>query len=213
MNSEAFFSYQYRRRKPSGKTNISLTSGPVFAPVYTDQLRVLDYPLARSAYTSPVTGRRGTQNITIERPTPSANRLWLWADLPIRFMQQFNQQNQCILFRIDFASLPTFRETAIYQTDLFLDLYVTADQQRYAILDEDELEEALQHNLLDATMHQQIVECCNELVARAEDKQLYAWLASFCDIPFDNNRLLTPPNWTYHHYKAGEHTIWPEGVI
>src|SRR5690606_15123975 len=106
MISEAFFSYQYRRRKPSGKTNISLTTGPVFSPHYSDSLRVYDYPLARSAYTSPVTGRRDDRQVTIERPSPFANRLWLWADLPIRFMQQFNEQNQCILFRSDFSSLP-----------------------------------------------------------------------------------------------------------
>ena len=205
------FDYHYRRRHVSGDTGISISTGPALLRRNDSQVWVCDYLLAHPLYTHPVTGRRGTRTVTIARPEPQAARLWLWPDRPLRLVQQFDAAGQITLYRIDFATLPRRQHWTIHQTDMYLDLFVTADQREYIILDEDELAIAYEQGLITPGLREQVLAQADEFVELLETGQFGAWLATYYNGPFDLTAL-TMPGWTYLKYGPGEPDGWPAGV-
>jgi hypothetical protein len=202
----------YRRRRLSGQTSVSSSIVQALTRRSDRRAWVYDYRLAHSAYTTPVQGRRGDSIITIERPEPVATRLWLWPNRPLRLHQQFGADGRPTLFRIDFASFPHRNRRSLYQTDLYLDMFVTADQRDYAILDEDELAEAHQRELIGDEMRERVLAQAGELVDLLEAGRFGAWLQTVCDAPFELERLPDKQSWDYRKYAPGEHDGWPAGV-
>jgi len=204
--------YHYRRRRLSGETSISTTTIQALVRRDDAQNWVFDYLLAHPAYIDPVQGRRGEQTITIERPQPAATRLWLWPDRPLRLHQQFDAAGQTTLYRVDFATRPHRHRSHIYQTDLYLDLFVTADESEYAILDEDELAEAYDRGLIAQELRAQVLKQADELVELLETGRFSAWLAEVCPAPFEVARLAKKPSWTHQKYPPGKPDGWPAGA-
>jgi hypothetical protein len=204
--------YHYRRRRLSGETSISTTTIQALARRDDAQSWVFDYLLAHPAYTDPVQGRRGTHTRTIERPQPAATRLWLWPDRPLRLHQQFDAAGKTTLYRVDFATRPHRRRRHLYQTDLYLDLFVTADESDYAILDEDELAEAYDHGLIAGQLRDHVLKQADELVELLEAGRFGAWLAGVCAAPFEPARLAKKPSWTHRTYPPQVPDGWPSGV-
>jgi predicted RNA-binding protein associated with RNAse of E/G family len=206
------FAYHYRRLHLGGDIGISISRGPVLVRRDDQQAWVCDYLLAHPSYTDPVTGRRGTQTVTIARPEPLATRLWLWPDRPLRLLQQFDAAGQATLYRIDFATLPHRRQWTIHQTDLYLDLFITADERDYALLDEDELALAFERGLISGELRANILAQAGEFMGMLEAGRFGSWLATYCDAAFELGPLTTKPLWTYRKYGPGEPNGWPAGV-
>ncbi len=116
---------------------------------------------------TPVTGRRGAQTVTIARPEPLAARLWLWPDRPLRLLQQFDAAGQPTVYRIDFATLPHRHGWTVHQTDLYLDMFITADERDYAVLDEDELALAFDRGLISSKLRARVLAQAEEFVGTA----------------------------------------------
>jgi len=206
------FEYHYRRRHLGGDTGISISTGPALVRRDDHVAWVCDYLLPHPAYTDPVTGRRGTQTITIARPEPFATRLWLWQDRPLRLVQQFDTAGQTTLYRVDFATPPRRHQWTIYQTDMYLDLFITADERDYALLDKDELAFAYDRGLITSELRDRVLAQAGEFVDLLEAGQFGVWLATSCDTPFDLTQLTARPDWTYRKYGPGETDGWPAGV-
>jgi hypothetical protein len=205
------FEYHYRRRHLSGDTGISIATGPALVRRDDSQIWVCDYLLAHPLYTDPVTGRRGTRTVTIVRPEPLAARLWLWPDRPLRLLQQFDANGQATLYRIDFATLPHRHKWTIHQTDMYLDLFITADEREYALLDDDELAFAYDRGFITSDLRDRVLAQAGEFVDLLEAGQFGGWLATYCATPFDLAQLTTRPEWAYHKYGPGEPDGWPAG--
>ena len=120
--------YFYRRRHLDGTTAITITSGAVLAQRDDAEAWVFDDRLTGPTFTDPVSGRRSTSSVTILRTTPVAVRLWLWPDRPLRLYQYFDAAGDATVYRIDFATYPRRHRHVVYQTDLYLDLFATADE-------------------------------------------------------------------------------------
>jgi predicted RNA-binding protein associated with RNAse of E/G family len=137
-------------------------------------------------------------------------RLWLWPDRPLRFYQFFDLSGDMTVYRVDFATYPYRHKQAIYQTDLYLDLFATPDERDYAILDEDELEIAQQRGLIDDRMCADILAHADRLVELLEAREFGTWLASYCNSPFDLTALGERPDWKFREVMPGEPDGWPE---
>jgi uncharacterized protein DUF402 len=208
----SLLTYHYRRRHLSGETGISTTTIPALARRDDAHSWIFDYPLAHPAYTEPVRGRRGTRTTAIARPEPVATRLWLWPDRPLRLHQQFDAAGQATLYRVDFATFPHRSQQTIHQTDLYLDLFVAADERDHAILDEDELAAAYDQGLITSGLRDRVLAQADELVDLLEAGQFRAWLATVCDAQFDLAQLTAKPAWTHRKHAPGEQDGWPAGV-
>ena len=206
------FTYHYRRRHLGGGCGVSISTGPVLVRRDDDQIWVFDYLLAHPSYTNPVTGRRGAQTVTIARPEPLATRLWLWPDRPLRLLQQFDAAGQPTVYRIDFATLPRRHGWMIHQTDLYLDMFITADERDYAVLDEDELALAFDRGLISSELRARVLAQAEEFIDLLETGRFGSWLATNCAAAFDLTALTTKPIWVYRKYGPGEHDGWPAGV-
>ncbi|MEO7909869.1 MAG: DUF402 domain-containing protein [Roseiflexaceae bacterium] len=202
--------YQYRRRYLDGETGISIMSGIARARHSDSDAWVFDYLLAEPRFTTPVTGRRGTNVVTFARPLSVAARLWLWPDRPLRILHYFDAAGTATLYRVDFATCPFQQDHAIYQTDLYLDLFATPDERDYAILDEDELAVAHERGLITEQLSSAILAQADWLIELLEDRRLGAWLARWCDAPFDLAALGEKPSWMHHAYAPGEPDGWPK---
>jgi hypothetical protein len=204
------FDYHYRRRHLDGTHAIASTSGTVLARRDTPDVSVLDYLLAGPIFVEPVSGRRGTTTVTIARPEPSAVRLWLWPDRPLRLYEFFDAAGSATVYRVDFATNPRCHEHTIYQTDLYLDLFATPDERDYAILDEDELMIAQERGLVTDQLSAAILAQAEHLVDLLEGRRFGAWLAGWCDAPFDLAALGEKPDWAYRKHAPGEPDGWPK---
>jgi hypothetical protein len=204
------FGYHYRRRHLDGTHAIAITTGTVLAHRDTPDASVFDYLLAGPIFTEPVSGRRGTATVIIARPTPLAVRLWLWPERPLRLYQFFDAAGQPTVYRVDFATYPQRHNHAVYQTDLYLDLFATPDEHDYAILDEDELAIAQERGLITDKLSAVILSQAEQLAELLEGRQLAAWLAGWCDVPFDLAVLGEKPDWAYRKHSPGDPDGWPE---
>ena len=204
------FSYYYRRRHLDGTNAIAITTGSVLARRDDAHAWVFDYRLAGPIFGEPVSGRRGTTSVTIARPEPSAVRLWLWPDRPLRLYEFFNASGDATVYRVDFATYPYRHVHAIYQTDLYLDLFATPDERDYAILDEDELAIAHERGLISEQLGSAILAQADWLAELLECRRLAAWLASYCAAPFDLAALSEKPDWAYRKHAPGEPDGWPK---
>jgi hypothetical protein len=204
------FAYHYRRRHLDGTHAIAVTTGTVLIRRDTPDASVFDYLLAGPIIIEPVSGRRGTTTVTIARPEPSAVRLWLWPDRPLRLYQFFDATGAPTVYRVDFATHPQRQAHMFYQTDLYLDLFATPDERDYAILDEDELAIAQERGLIADQLCSAILAQADWLADMLEGRQLGAWLASYCAAPFDLAALGEKPDWAYRKHALGEPYGWPE---
>jgi hypothetical protein len=204
------FEYHYRRRYLDETTGIGTMSGRVLARRHDAQAWVFDYLIAGPIFFAPVVGLRGTATVSIERPAPIAARLWLWPERPLRLLQFFDAAGNHTIYRIDFATCPHRHAHAIYQTDLYLDLFATPDEQDYAILDEDELIIAQQRGLITDQLHAAVLAQADWLAELLEGRRLGAWLESWCAEPFELAALGEKPDWAHHEYALGEPDGWPK---
>jgi hypothetical protein len=203
------FGYHYRRRHLDGTHAIAITTGTVLARRDTPAASVFDYPLAGPIFIEPISGRRGTTTVTIARPEPRAVRLWLWPDRPLRLYEFFDAAGNATVYRVDFATCPRRYDHAVYQTDLYLDLFATPDERDYAILDEDELAIAQERGLITDKLNAAILSQAEQLIDLLEGRRLGAWLAGWCDAPFDLAALGEKPDWAYRKHAPGEKDDWP----
>jgi hypothetical protein len=171
---------------------------------------VFDYLIAGPIFADPVSGRRGAASVTITRPAPVAARLWLWPERPLRLLQFFDAAGSATIYRVDFATYPRRQAHAIYQTDLYLDLFATPDERDYAILDEDELVVAHECGLITEQLRADILSQAEWLAELLEGRRLGAWLANWCAAPFGMAALGETPDWIYSEYAPGEPYGWPK---
>jgi hypothetical protein len=208
------FDYYYRRRHLDGTTGIAISTGPALARRDDDSVLVLDYPLQEPRNMGPYPGRRGTRqtSVALAYGLPNATRLWLWYDRPLRLIELFDEVGRRTLYRIDFATPPQRVGHICHQTDLYLDLFVAADETNYAILDEDELETARANALIDAELCGLVQHQLDQLTELLEHGRFGAWLRATCSDPFDPALLAGRRDWLNRSFAAGEHDGWPEGV-
>ncbi len=206
------FDYYYRRRYLDGSTGISITTGPALDRCDDEQIGVFDYMLTGPVFATPVAGRRGTTASTIARPTSVAARLWLWPARSMRLLQQFDQRGQCSHFRIDFATPPRRDAHSIYQTDLYLDLFVAPNGSDYVITDEDELAEAVERGMISSEAHAAVIVECDHLVQLLEHGQFLRWLDGLCDAPFELEGLSAERAWQHREFAPGASDDWPAGA-
>jgi hypothetical protein len=206
------FDYYYRRRHLDGTTGIAISTGPALARRDDASAFVLDYPLLGPRMMGPYPGRRGaTQTkIALAHGLPVATRLWLWPDRPLRLIELFDDAGRRTLYRVDFTTLPQRLGPLCYQTDLYLDLFVAADETDYSILDEDELEMARANRLISANLLSRILAQLDQLTALLESGQFGAWLRATCPASFDLALLASPRDWLNQGFAVGEHDDWPE---
>jgi hypothetical protein len=204
------FEYHYRRRYLDETTGIGSMSGTVLARRDDAHAWVFDYIIAGPIFFAPVSGRRGTAAVTLTRPAPVAARLWLWPERPLRLLQFFDASGVATIYRVDFATYPLRHAHAIYQTDLYLDLFATPDEHDYAILDEDELAIAHARGLITDQLNAAILAQAEQLVDLLEGRRLGAWLESWCADPFELAALGEKPDWIHHEYALGEPDDWPK---
>lgn len=206
------FAYYYRRRHLDGTTSISLSSGPVVIRCNTAELGVFDYRLGWPSVDAPQPGRRGTSQRTIDRPAAVAARLWLWYTRPMRIIQQIDKSAGTTHFRIDFATTPLCMPQATYQTDLYLDLFVTANGDDYVIDDEDELVRAASQGLISPESQAAVLSQCDALVQLLEAGQFRDWLASCYSVPFTFDDLRGERDNQKQGFGPGEPDGWPLGA-
>ena len=208
------FDYHYRRRHLDGTTGIAISTGPALARRDDAGALVLDYLLLEPRAMGPYPGRRGaTQtSIALAQGLPVATRLWLWHDRPLRLIELFDDVGRRTLYRVDFATLPRRMDHICYQTDLYLDLFVSADKTDYAILDEDELEIARFQGLIRADLYARILGELDNLANLLERGQFGAWLRTACSDRFDLALLTSRRDWQNRGFAAGERDGWPEGI-
>jgi hypothetical protein len=202
--------YLYRRRHLDGTIAITISVGAVLTQRDDAEAWVFDNMLSSPSFTDPVTGRRGSSSVTILRPKPVAARLWLWPDRPMRLYQYFDAAGVATVYRVDFATYPRRHGRAVYQTDLYLDLFATSDERDYAIVDEDELEVAQGLGLIGQKMSAAVLAQAEELAELLEHRRLGAWLAGWCDRPFDLAALPEKSTWEYREHAPGEPHAWHE---
>jgi hypothetical protein len=206
------FDYYYRRRHLDGSTGIAISTGLALARRDDASALVLDYLLLEPRTMGPYPGRRGAAqaNIALANGIPVATRLWLWHDRPLRLIEFFDDAGRRTLYQVDFATPPRRVGHACYQTDLYLDLFVAADEMDYAILDEDELETARAAGLISAELCAHVLAQGDELADALEHGQFGAWLHATCPDPFDLALLNSRRNWLNHSFAPGERDGWPE---
>jgi hypothetical protein len=208
------FDYNYRRRHLDGTTGIAISTGLALARRDAAGALVLDYPLLKPRMAGPYSGRRGCAlaSIALAHGLPVAMRLWLWLDRPLRLIELFDGMGRCTLYRVDFATPPRRVGNTCYQTDLYLDLFVAADETDYSILDEDELEMARAHGLISADVCDRVQAQLDTLADLLEHGRFGAWLRATCPILFDLALLTSSRDWLNQDFAIGEHDGWPEGI-
>jgi hypothetical protein len=209
------FDYYYRRRHLDGTTGIAISTGSALAQRDDTGALVLDYPLLGPRMMGPYPGRRGATQTTIAlaHGLPVATRLWLWPDRPLRLIELFDAAGRRTLYRDDFATTPWRLGPMYYQTDLYLDLFVAADETDYSILDEDELEIAHANGLISADLCGRILAQLDQLTELLESGQFGAWLRATCPASFDLALLTSPRDWLNRDFAVGEHDDWPEELV
>lgn len=177
-----------------GEVNISTSVGPVRVAHDTASLLVVDH-LWDGHTMSSIWDRQGMQ---IERRRVFAARTWWWTERALRLIQVFDAVGQLVTHRVDFASRPTRDGDRVFQTDWYLDLFVSGDGRRYVIDDEDELAQAVSQHLVTEEQADEAREQCAFLVRLVEDGSLAAWLETQCSTPFELALLPEAPHvWTY----------------
>ena len=206
------FDYYYRRRHLDGTTGIAISTGMALARRDDPDALVLDYPLLAPTTMGPYPGRRGTRQteIALAYGSPAATRLWLWADRPLRLIELFDDAGRRTLYRVDFATPPRRLGDICYQTDLYLDLFVAADETDYSILDEDELEIARASGLISAELCSRILIQLDQLMEMLERGQFGAWLCATCSAAFELAALAGDRTWLRQDFAVGKHDGWPE---
>ena len=208
------FDYYYRRRHLDGTTGIAISTGPALARRDDTGALVLDYWLQEPRVMGPYPGRRGAAqtSIALAHGLAAATRLWLWPGRPLRLIELFDDAGRRTLYRVDFATPPRRAGDACYQTDLYLDLFVAADETDYSILDEDELEIARATGLIGADLCNRILAQLEQLTELLERGQFGAWLRAVCPEPFDLALLTSRRSWLNRGFAAGEPYDWPEVI-
>ena len=202
----AHFAYHYRRRYLDMTTGISVTSGPALVTLAEPQLLVVDMQLPNISFGGSVRGRRGT---TIDWTPVGPARLFLWPQRHLRLLQFFDLEGRCTVHRVDFATPAHARSGSYYQTDLYLDLFASGDAADYAVLDEDELEEALARGLIEAPLAEAVTAQAAALIELLEAGTFAGWLGELCPLPFAV--AATPGGRVHNHreYAVGEPDGWP----
>lgn len=204
--------YYYRRRHLDRTTGISITTGSALAQRDDAEAWVFDYRLNSPNFHAPVRGRRGSRTTTIARPAAVAARLWLWPDRPMRILQQFSASGKTSHYRVDFATQPQRIAGTIYQTDLYLDLFVSSNAHNYAIEDEDELDLAIAHGIITASVGRRVVGQCRQLVRLLERGTFREWLDATCTTPFALAPLSSDRSWLHRGVAPGDDDGWPKGI-
>lgn len=202
------FTHHYRRRYFDGTDGISLTSGEAVVHRDDDAAFVADFrwggpPMSMLARRSD----GGAIELSPRRAT--GVRLWLWWDRPLRLLEAFDGAGETLSHRIDFATTPLRLNGATYQTDLYLDLFISGDLTDHLIEDEEELEEALERGLLSGVLRDRVVAQCGELVELVRTRRWLEWLDATCDEPRSIDGLAAH-DWSHREMRATNGDKWPE---
>lgn len=192
--------FEYRRRHLDGTISVATTAGPV--GVQRDATAFVgDYRWGGRAMTS--LWRDGAGAAKLEPRPILGVRIWLIHDEPIRILQEFDEAGVCRTYRVDFATRSLRSGNVIYQTDLYLDLFITGDARDQIIEDEHELAIAVEQRLISSATADRLTERCEAYVQMLRTGRWQAWLASICDAPLVTG--LTPHQTRMRASDAG----WP----
>ena len=207
--------YFYRRRfvREPGLRHVFHDYGPALVWRDDEQLWGCDFaqeadePIGRLEGLDP-SGRPGA--IVPARPECRYGRLWIWRSRPLAIFAMYGSDGTLAATRIDFATPLQEHGGALYQTDLYLDIFVAADGRTFVVDDEDELEQARAVGLVERDRYRLVREQQRELIALLETGGLNSWLGP--RPPFDLARIPGYRASDGRYIQPGEPDGWPEGL-
>jgi hypothetical protein len=137
-------------------------------------------------------------------------RLWAWRSRPLSIFAMFAADATLAATRVDFATPLSEHGGALYQTDLYLDIFISADERRFLVDDEDELEAARPLGFISAAHYRQVCEQQRELLAILRMGSFDAWLGP--QPPFDPTRLPAYRSSVGRYIQPHEPDGWPEAL-
>ncbi|MCC6385886.1 MAG: DUF402 domain-containing protein [Dehalococcoidia bacterium] len=206
------FVSHYRRRFSDGTCVVSSSEGPAAIALETADLLVLDLAIAgrpkANLLTKEERGGRAMKQIEV-RPQ---QRLWLFKKRPLRMLELYTHQGAHAGFRVDFATPPVEHEGAWYQTDHYVDLFVTPGGTDWVSSDEDELAEAVDNGIVTLEVARAMLQECDALAKEVGRGRWLEWVESLCDAPFDLTSTLEPHTVTSAHHEGPAPEGWPRGA-
>src|SRR5262249_50974843 len=148
--------------------------------------------------------------ITPVRDECRYGRLWAWRSRPLWIFEMYAPDGVLAATRIDFATPLVEHEGALYQTDLYLDVFIAADGRQFLVEDEDELELARRIALISREQYELVREQQRELIDVLRTGRFAAWLGS--RPPFDPAAIPPYRGSTGRYIQPGEPDGWPAGV-
>lgn len=205
--------YFYRRRfvREQGLRHVFHDYGPALVWRDDDDYWGYDFCLAESAPTGSMPGLDLAGQPGVIAPAQSEwryGRLWAWRSRPLASFAMYGPDGTLVGTRIDFATPLAEHGGARYQTDLYLDVFISADRAQILIADQDELEEARGSGLISHEQHQLVLAQQRELVDILYDGTFDSWLGPQ---PVFDPALLPPYRGSVGRYiQPGQPDGWPK---
>ena len=207
--------YYYRRRflREPGLRHVFHDYGPALVWRDDEQLWGCDFaqemaePIGRLKGLD-LSGQPGA--IIPARAECRNGRLWIWRARPLSIFAMYGPDGTLAATRIDFATPLQEHRGALYQTDLYLDIFVAADGRAFVVDDEDELEQARALGLVAHEPYRLVRDQQRELVAALGAGGLDSWLGP--QPPFDLGRIPVYRASDGRYIQPGESDGWPEGL-
>ncbi len=138
-------------------------------------------------------------------------RLWFWHACPLHIAQLCDAQGHAIVQRIDFATPALRTSTGIYQTDLYLDCFISADGLQFLVEDEDEVQAAHAKGLLSQAQQTLIENELTFILTLLRGQRWNSWINALAPTPLNPALLIEPRVASSHWLTAADH--WPEDVL
>jgi hypothetical protein len=172
-----------------------------------------DFVPADAAPLAPMKGRDidGRPGVIIPiREECRYGRLWAWRARPLWIFEMYGPDGVLAATRIDFATPLAGYAGALYQTDLYLDVFVAADGGKFLVEDEDELETARGIGLISHEQYRLVRAQQRELIGVLGAGNLAAWLG--LRPPFDPAAIPPYRGSIGRYIRPDEDDGWPEGM-
>jgi hypothetical protein len=204
--------YYYRRRFLDGRRYIFHDYGPALV-WRDDELWGCDFFQAEPAPIGvlkgfDLAGRPGV--IVPKRNECRYGRVWAWRTRPLLIVAMYGPDGTLAATRIDYATPLHTYGGALYQTDLYLDIFVAADGRKYLIDDHEELEQALATGLITPERYELVRAQEQELIEVLRAGALEAWLGP--QPPFEPAVLPAYRSSDGRYIAADQTDGWPEGL-
>lgn len=205
------YHFCYRRLLLDGRRSIVYASGPVLVWYDDDEVWACDFAWHEPQPIGSLSGR-GPDGVSLTIQPASVSyrygRLWAWRSRPLHIIRMYGADGLPVATRIDFATPLQQRNDTFYQIDRYLDIFISADEQRFVISDEDELAEARRLGLVSHEQQRLVEAQRRELIDVLRAGSFATWLGE--QPPFDLSRI--PLSWhiSSRWFEAGVDDGWPQ---